>query len=148
MSTHHCHGLSCKNPCAPKFLMCPPCWAHVPKSLQAAVYAAFNPAQCRPGKDRPAPTPLWHLMADLAILASAAKRAPDDAANRAARDAKAHGMLTLILHYAVEEAPEGTPFQTTVNDLLAKGLAAIPNELDWLQATLRAAAKRICDGEF
>lgn len=128
--------------------MCPSCWALVPKSLQNAVYAAFNPAQCKPGKDRLAPTPLWHMMADLAILASAAKRSPNDVMNQAARDAKARGMLTLVFHFAVEEADEQIHFSVTCNNLYEKALAAVPADLQWLRDALTDSVERIKAGEF
>lgn len=36
--SHHCHALGCKAPCPPRWLMCGPCWARVPKDIQAEVY--------------------------------------------------------------------------------------------------------------
>ncbi len=35
---HTCHALGCTNGCPPAYLMCGPCWARVPGSLQREVY--------------------------------------------------------------------------------------------------------------
>lgn len=36
--SHHCHALDCKRACPPKWLMCRPCWAQVPRDIQDEVY--------------------------------------------------------------------------------------------------------------
>lgn len=36
--SHHCHVPTCKLPCPPRYLTCPPHWKLVPKDLQDEVY--------------------------------------------------------------------------------------------------------------
>jgi len=35
--SHQCHALGCNNRCAPKYLMCAPCWALVPSEMRQRV---------------------------------------------------------------------------------------------------------------
>lgn len=69
MSKHSCHARDCEVEVPPKMLMCGRDWRLVPRGVQRAVWAAFNPKQCAPVPNRPAPSGAWMVAADVAILA-------------------------------------------------------------------------------
>lgn len=66
---HHCHAKGCQTTCAPERLMCLTHWRMVPRALQWAVWATYRPGQC----DDKDPSDAWHVAADAAIAAVAAK---------------------------------------------------------------------------
>lgn len=63
---HQCHAYKCTTPVAPRLLMCRKHWAMVPGDIQRAVYAHFNPEQCR-GRKAPLPSREWIAAARAAI---------------------------------------------------------------------------------
>lgn len=60
---HTCHAYGCQTPCPPSKLMCLAHWRQVPKALQDAVYAAYQPGQER----SKTPSAAWLLAAFMAI---------------------------------------------------------------------------------
>jgi hypothetical protein len=66
---HHCHAKRCIMPCAPEMLMCKKHWHMVPKALKIAVWHNYRVGQC----DDKQPSKEWHIAADMAIAAVAAK---------------------------------------------------------------------------
>ena len=64
---HTCHALGCTKSVHPRYLMCPPHWRLVPKELQKAVWAAYEPGQ----EVRKDPTMEYIDIAHKAILAVA-----------------------------------------------------------------------------
>lgn len=47
MSKHLCHAIDCPTAISPRLLMCLPHWRKVPRDLQQAVWAAYEPGQER-----------------------------------------------------------------------------------------------------
>lgn len=120
MTSHHCHALNCKAPCPPRMLMCGPCWAVVPRGLQALVYRHFNPAQCR-GADRPSPSGPWMIAADCAILANALVRSPPKSIEDAKRiRMKLDHKLRLAIEFGIDTTP--APEVRAVLDAAAKAI--------------------------
>ena len=68
---HVCHVYKCEVRVPPSMLMCRRHWEMVPRGLRDAVYASFNPQQCRRGG--PAPSREW-LTAARAALNSVERR--------------------------------------------------------------------------
>ena len=66
---HHCHARGCQIVVPPEMLMCRAHWARVPRKIQQAVWRNYRPGQCN---DRE-PSEAWHVAADAAIGAVAAK---------------------------------------------------------------------------
>ena len=62
--SHECHNPACRQPCAPKYLMCRKCWFKVPKVLRDAVWAAYRPGQ---EQRKVRPTRAWFEAARAAI---------------------------------------------------------------------------------
>ena len=51
MSVHRCPGHGCGEQVPPAKLMCPQCWAQVPRDIQREVYAAWDRGRGR-GSER------------------------------------------------------------------------------------------------
>lgn len=68
-SAHTCHARGCCRVVKPELLMCFVHWSRVPQIIQAAVYRHYRPGQC----DDMRPSRAWHLAADAAIGAVAAR---------------------------------------------------------------------------
>jgi hypothetical protein len=67
---HTCHAKGCNATCKPEYLMCPHHWRMVPGAVQREVYRQYRDGQC---VGNPTPSPEWHLAADAAIEAVAAR---------------------------------------------------------------------------
>jgi hypothetical protein len=78
---HTCHAKGCGRACKPEHLMCAPCWALVPRPLQAAVYKHYRPGQC----DDKRPSKEWFKAADAAIIAVVNAREEQKKARRERR---------------------------------------------------------------
>ena len=85
---HHCHVFQCETPCPPRLLMCPFHWKMVPRHIQQWVYRTFQDGQTNWQKTGVLPSLEWHVAADSAIAAVAAKEGHNLGAAQALRRAE------------------------------------------------------------